>query len=205
MFIILFILNKKNNNQKEEDFFNHLLVESVEEEATYNEEVTEEVQKETKVNTKISEEIIMVDLKGAVQSPGVYEMQNNQRVIDCINKAGGFLEEAEQRSINLAERIKDQMVIYIPLKGEDLVENNYIKNSIANTIQTKSESEKIDLNRANKEELKSLTGIGDVKAENIMNYREANGYFKSIEEIKNISGIGEATLDRLKEDITVTP
>lgn len=132
-------------------------------------------------------------------------MENDQRVIDCINKAGGFLEGAEQKSVNLAERLTDQMVIYIPLKGENPVGDNYLNESIVNTIQANSEADKIDLNRANKEDLKSLNGIGDVKAENIISYREANGKFKSIEEILNISGIGEATLDKLKEEITVIP
>ena len=201
IFIFLFISNKKNNNQKDEDLFNQLLVESVEE----KEELGEEFNKETEDNTKISEEEIKVDLKGAVQSPGVYEMENDQRVIDCINKAGGFLEGAEQKSVNLAERLTDQMVIYIPLKGENPVGDNYLNESIVNTIQANSEADKIDLNRANKEDLKSLNGIGDVKAENIISYREANGKFKSIEEILNISGIGEATLDKLKEEITVIP
>lgn len=206
VFIFVFLSKKENDYQKEEDIFTSLFVESEEENEEYDSELDHDSDKENKTTMNFAEEeIIMVDLKGAVVSPGVYEMKNNQRVIDCINQAGGFLKEAEQRSINLAERIKDQMVIYIPLKGEELTINNHLFESTDNNIQRNNEIDKIDLNQANMEELKSLKGIGDVKAENIINYRETNGFFNSIDEIKNISGIGEATFDKLKEEITVKP
>lgn len=149
-------------------------------------------------------EKIIVDVKGAVEAPGVYEMDLDSRVIDCIEKSGGFLVEAEQKSVNLAQRAEDQMVIYIPLKGEDPAEFEYLLPAKAVT-ESSTITSKIDLNKATKEELKTLNGIGEVKAESIVAYREENGFFQNIEEITKVSGIGEATFEKLKEDIQVTP
>lgn len=147
---------------------------------------------------------MMIDIKGGVESPGVYEMEENSRVIDCIEKAGGFLTEAEQKTVNLAQRTEDQMVIYIPMKGEDLSEFEHLQ---TNHLGSESESgqKKVDLNKADKEQLKTLNGIGETKAENIISYRETDGFFENIEEIKNISGIGEGTYEKLKDEIQVTP
>lgn len=150
------------------------------------------------------EQKVIIDIKGAVEAPGVYEMQTDNRVIDCIEKAGGFLVDAEQKSVNLAQKVEDQMVIYIPKKGEDFLE---IEQLLPDKPVSHSNDEisKIDLNKATKEELKSLNGIGDTKADNIISYRETNGFFKNIEDIKNVSGIGEATFEKLREAIQVTP
>lgn len=147
---------------------------------------------------------IIIDVKGAVESPGVYEMDSDSRVIDCIEKAGGFLIDAEQKAVNLAQRTEDQMVIYIPMKGEEL---SGFEELLPNKTPSDSASEnsKVDLNRANKEELKSLNGIGDTKADNIISYRETEGHFQKTEDIKNVSGIGEGTFEKLKEEIQVTP
>ena len=147
----------------------------------------------------------MIDLKGAIQFPGVYEMETDDRVIDCVNKGGGFLEDAEEKSVNLAQRLEDQMVIYIPRKGEEALDINQINTLPEENILNSGDHEKIDLNTATKEELKSLSGIGDVKAENIINYRETNGFFKTIEDIKNVSGIGDLTFEKLKEELVVKP
>lgn len=150
------------------------------------------------------EQKVMVDVKGAVEAPGVYQMEGDSRVIDCIEKAGGFLIEAEQKSVNLAQRAEDQMVIYIPMKGENLSELEMLLPDKP-VSQATSEMSKVDLNKATKEELKSLNGIGDTKAESIISYRETNGSFENIEDIKKVSGIGEATFEKLREAIQVTP
>ena len=147
---------------------------------------------------------VIIDVKGAVEAPGVYEMQADSRVIDCIEKAGGFLIDAEQKSVNLAQRAEDQMVIYIPMKGEDISEVQQLLPDKPVSHST-TDISKVDLNKATKEELKSLNGIGDTKAESIISYRETNGSFQKIEDIKNVSGIGEATFEKLREAIQVTP
>lgn len=159
------------------------------------------------VENKIIQEAdqVFVDIKGAVYSPGVYEMEKGTRVIDCIEQAGGLLAEAEQKSINLAQCLEDQMVIYVPLQGEEIDDIVPITSNSLEVEANSVDSLKINLNQATKEELKSLSGIGDVKAENIISYRETNGNFQTIDEIKNVSGIGEATFDKIKEELWVSP
>lgn len=176
-----------------DDLLAELMVEQGEE--NIEEELTAQVSETGK---------IVVDIKGEVKVPGVYEMDPDSRVIDCIEKAGGFLEDAEQKSVNLAQRIEDQMVIYIPFKGEELEDLGLVE--VAGTVnESSSKSQKVNLNKASIEELKTLNGIGDSKAASIISYREEQGYFQKIEDIKNVSGIGEATFEKLKDEIEVTP
>lgn len=203
---IVYLLNQQNETENitEEDIFEDLMVnEEGNEESIPDLENKKEDQNELE---RIEPEKIIIDLKGAVQSPGVYEMENNTRVIDCIEKAGGLLDSAEERAINLAKKLEDQMVIYIPTEGEDIENLEQIVESVSNNESTENKaSPKVDLNKATKEELKSLNGVGDVKAENIVSYREDNGVFKEIEDIKDVSGIGESTFEKLKEQIEVVP
>ncbi|WP_374721712.1 helix-hairpin-helix domain-containing protein [Peribacillus tepidiphilus] len=141
---------------------------------------------------------IKVDVKGAVQSPGVYIGKQEDRVIDMIKIAGGFTENANQNAVNLAEKIQDQMVIYVPKMGEEgegIVSNN---DSNAN-----ASGGKVNLNSADENELQTLPGIGPSKAASIVEYRNQNGRFKNIDELKNITGIGEKTFEKLKDSITV--
>lgn len=203
---IVYLLSNQNNVQetKEDDFFTELNSNSPQDDFDVLIE-TEEDGMISEKDTLQNNENIFVDVKGAVQSPGVYEMESGTRVIDCIEKAGGLVPEAEQKLINLAQRLEDQMVIYIPVVGEELVD---IHTTTINPIGTETLSNgtsKINLNQATKEELKQLNGIGDVKADNIISYRETNGQFQNIEEIKNVSGIGAATFDKIQEEITVNP
>lgn len=193
---IIFILFKGNKADKvmENNLIDELFIES-EENNLPNTDETEEMDKIGK---------ILVDLKGAIKTPGVYDMEVDSRVIDCVEKAGGFLETADQKLINLAQRLEDQMVIYVPTIGEDSQAIENIHGNILEDSNTKGEHNQIDLNKASKEELKNLNGIGDKKAENIITYRETNGFFQKIEEIKNVSGIGEATFEKLKEEIKVS-
>lgn len=203
---IVYLLSNQNNVQetKEDDFFTELNSNSSQDDFDVLIE-TEEDGMISEKDTLQNNENIFVDVKGAVQSPGVYEMESGTRVIDCIEKAGGLVPEAEQKLINLAQRLEDQMVIYIPVVGEELVD---IHTTTINPIGTETlpnDTSKINLNQATKEELKQLNGIGDVKADNIISYRETNGQFQNIEEIKNVSGIGAATFDKIQEEITVNP
>ncbi len=138
------------------------------------------------------EEKIMVDVKGAVNNPGVYQMNEEDRVIDAINKAGGLLQEADLYQVNLAESVYDEMEIIVPRQGEVLIDNfNDINNG------------KININHASIAELIILTGIGEEKAKAIIKYRQENGDFNSIEEIMNVSGIAEGIFEQIKDNITV--
>jgi competence protein ComEA len=146
---------------------------------------------------------IIVDVKGAVQSPGVYTMTTNSRVVDAIEKAGGLSETAEQKAVNLAQVVEDQMVIYVPEEGEEGVDYGHL--NPGTTDATGSTENIVNINTAEKEALMTLNGIGNSKADSILTYREENGNFKTIEEIQNVSGIGEATFANLKDFITVGP
>lgn len=145
---------------------------------------------------------IAIDVKGEVQNPGVYFMDEGKRVIDVIEQAGGVLKDAETTVVNFAELLTDQMVVYIPKIGEELPligisDEEETTESLASGV--------ININAAEKSELMTLSGIGEVKAENIISYREENGNFSTIEDLKNVSGIGEKTFENLEDEITVTP
>lgn len=117
--------------------------------------------------------IILVDIKGAVHNEGVFEAKDGMRVKDVVEMAGGFTEDAEHRQVNLAQRVEDEMVIYVPRIGEA------IEVEISSTSQ--AEDGKVSLNKATQAELETLTGIGPSKAAAILAYREENGPFKQLE------------------------
>lgn len=142
-------------------------------------------------------EEFMIDVKGEVRQPGVYTVDVNARVIDVITIAGGFTDTADQNQVNLAQKIHDEMVVFIPKPGEIIEGIESIQMVEAN------QSEGIRLNSATKEEIQSLNGIGPSKAEAIVTYREENGPFKSVDELLNVSGIGEKTLEKFKDEIIV--
>ena len=175
------------------------------------------IKKET---TKEEKEIIYkVDVKGQVISPGIYELKSSARVIDAINMAGGLTEEADTSVINLSKKVIDEMVIIIYSKdqvkdfektkeNEKQVQEKCEKNeeySIKNDacIMTSNQIQgKININSATKEELMTIPGIGESKANDIIKYREKNGFFNNIEDIKKVSGIGESLFASIKENIT---
>ncbi|GAB0168633.1 helix-hairpin-helix domain-containing protein [Lysinibacillus sp. CTST325] len=150
---------------------------------------------------------VFVDIKGAVMYPGVYELQNDQRIIDAVQLAGGYTQNADTQLINHAQKVEDEMVIYVPIKGE---KPNDITSNIL-TIPTNGASQgnngvkdqKVNLNKADAAALTTLSGIGPSKAQSIISYREENGGFKTIEDLKKVSGIGEKTFEKLKDFITV--
>ena len=160
-----------------------------------------------------------VDIKGEILTPGIYTLKSNSRVIDVIEMSGGLTENADTSVINLSKKITDEMVIIIYSKSEvkdfektketeKIVQEkcikkdeNALKNDACITDSVKT-SGKVSINTATKEELMTLTGIGDSKAEDIIKYREENGLFKTIEDIKNVSGIGDSLFAKIKENIT---
>lgn len=152
-----------------------------------------------------AEAIIVVDIKGAVGQPGVYQGEENMRVMDIVSLAGGLLDTADDKSVNLAQRISDQMVIYIPVVGEDVEMSSDEGESfqLSNGQGEDAESEKVNINTADAVQLQTLNGIGDKKAELIIAYRMENGSFQTIEDIMEVSGIGEKTFEGFKAAITV--
>lgn len=165
---------------------------------------------------QVLSEKLSVDIKGAVKKPGVYELEVGTRVIDAINKSGGLLKDANTKLINLSKLLVDQMVItvyknsdletekelvveYVEIEKECLCE--IVKND-ACIDQDTDEQKLVSLNNASKEELEKLPGIGGTKADAIIAYRLITP-FKTIEELKNVTGIGEATYLNVKDFITI--
>lgn len=159
--------------------------------------------------------MIYIDLKGAVSRPNLYQVAADSILYDVIQQAGGLSEQADPSAINFALRLQDQMVIYIPTKNE--VVPDHLKavipwksslsaeTSKANTpdqTQTTS-SELISLNQATADQLQTLEGIGPKKAQAIVSYREEHGPFPSIDSLTEVPGIGETTLQRIKDQITL--
>ena len=170
--------------------------------------LTDEIEK---VNEDIEkEQTIHIDIKGEINNPGVYEMCEGSRVIDAIEMSGGLTSEANTDNINLSKKLLDETVIIVPNRYK-LYENVTIKNDyeVSNEVieepskDVEETSGKVDLNNATLEELMTLDGIGETKAKEIIEYRDTSGGFKSIEDIKNVSGIGESTYENNKNNITV--
>ena len=188
------------------------------------------IKRTTTTDTKEENNKIMVDIKGQVINPGLYSLEEKSRVIDVINMAGGLTEVADTTVINLSKKISDEMVIIIYSKQEvenfketkeeleKKVENckNYYEDiqndaciesdTISNEAKTTNQlmqTETISINTATLEQLQTLPGIGESKAQNIIKYREEHGGFKSIEELKEVNGIGDSIFVKIKENITL--
>lgn len=183
------------------------LIKEEKEEIIVNPIIKEEVKEEEVIK------LVKVDIKGSVKKPGVYELEPDKRVVDVIAKAGGLLKDADTSAINLSKIIFDEMAIYIYKKAEEIVlqcpvievlecpivECPVLEN---NACIEEAPTIKVSLNTATKEQLMTLTGIGETKAIDIINYRNTNK-FKTIEEIMNVSGIGESTFNKIKDLITI--
>ena len=145
------------------------------------------------------QDLITVDVKGAVKSPGIYDLPVGSRVHDAVQKAGGLTEEADSKSLNLAQKVSDEALVYVPTKGEEAASQQ----ATSETTPSSSKEKKINLNKASLEELKQVKGLGGKRAQDIIDHREANGKFKSVDELKKVSGIGAKTIEKLKDYVTV--
>lgn len=200
--------------------FNHFKEDS-EEEPIILENPTKKEEKKAVKKEKVPKEV-KVDIKGEINNPGIYSLDNNSRVIDVIEKAGGLTVNADTSVLNLSKKISDEMVIIIYTKAEvknfketkerekqvqekcNQKDENALKNDACITNDnSKEQSGKVSINKATLEELKTLSGIGESKAKEIISYREKNGPFKSIDEITNVTGIGENIFAQIKENITL--
>ena len=158
---------------------------------------------------------IFVHIDGYINNPGVYEIKENDRIKTLIDKAGGFKEGYSIKNINLAAKLSDGDKIYIPSVSEEKVSENNNNNNInssgkgqnvktdRNNVSVMKNNSKININTANISELKQITGIGESTANKIIDYRENVGKFKKIEDIKEVKGIGDAKYESLKNKITI--
>ena len=151
---------------------------------------------------------IIIHIIGEVINEGVVEIDEGSRIIDAVNEAGGFTLDADTSKINLAYVLKDGQKVIIPSIYNEEEINVVSSDSGANVIEENSESNGsnnylVNINNASKQELQTLPGIGESTAQKIINYREKNGDFFDIEDIKNVSGIGDSKFDSIKDLITV--
>ena len=143
---------------------------------------------------------LYVDIGGEVMKPGVYEVSDGTRLFEVIDKAGGLTEDADIDGINRAETVQDGQKIMIGRHGENPDENR--DSYSANKVPDSGEG-KVNINTADAAALQTIPGIGPSKADRIIEYRESEGKFNEIDDIKNISGIGNKTFESIKEYITV--
>ena len=146
--------------------------------------------------TSVAVEVLKVHISGAVQNPGVYQVEDGDRLEDVVAAAGGATAEADLASVNLAVRVNDEEHWHIPVPGESPSAEG---SSGTGAPAVRAEGAKIDLNSATAEELIDLPGIGEVKAEAIVRYRASNGPFSSVDEVTAVQGIGPATLEAISE------
>lgn len=183
---------------------------------------TIETSEENRTNEKEKIDIttkIVVYITGEVKNPGIYELEENSRIKDAIEESGGLKETADITDINLATILQDEDKITIPSKEETKQENQNTEKIQSNNQNktteksqnptkttnsiTKNQNTKVNINTATQTELETLPGIGPSTASKIICYRKENGKFKSIEEIKKVSGIGDSKFKKIKELIKV--
>ncbi len=173
------------------------------------EEISEEINTQTETNVENEVEIV-VHIAGQIKNPGIIKIAEGARIADIIEQAGGLTQEADITDINLAYIVEDGQKIIIPSieeqknKEKELGEKETeIIQQSTESLDTKSSTTMININKANSEELQQLQGIGESTANKIIEYRKEHGEFKQIEDIKNVSGIGENKYEKIKNNIKV--
>ncbi len=162
-------------------------------------ETTETTEGDKEQTTQVSE--LIVDISGCVKTPGVYEISDGTRLHSVIEMAGGLTKDADIDAINQAELVTDGQKILIPAKvdtpndGGTGVASGDVMNGLTNS--------KININQADSTALQEIPGVGPATADKIIQYRDDNGRFQTIEDIKNVSGIGEKTFEKMKDKICV--
>ncbi len=215
-YLLYFNFNKRNKNEEVIKIENKESVELLSIDTSIEDEEIDEIE-----NTDIKK--VKVDVKGMVKMPGVYEIDENSRVIDAINISGGLIEGANTSYINLSKKVTDEMIIivYSNEEIESFKENNkeiiYVEKECecpdnindacisedkeTNINKEESTDNLVSINTGTKEELMTLDGIGESKAQAIIDYRLKNGNFLNLEDLMNVSGIGEKAYSKIKDNI----
>lgn len=188
LFIGYYIISKANNIE-------YIELETEENEIIENTSIDEDI---------IKEEKIIIHVTGAIKKQGIVEVKEGARISDVIDAAGGTTNEADLTKINLAYSVEDGQKIYVPNINDKIDIENVTEGAGENVLENNNgKSSKVNINTASQTELETLSGIGSSTALKIINYREENGDFEKIEDIKNVPGIGEAKFKSLKDDICV--
>ena len=202
LFITYYIINKANNSK----YINLETEEFQEQEENEDNKLINNDNIELKSEGKKVDEKMVIHVTGAVKKPGIVKVDNNSRIADVIEEAGGTTENADLSKINLAYMVEDGQKIYVP-SIEDKEDVKTIENDAGERIVEKSKdtnsATKININTASQTELETLNGIGTSTALKIINYRNENGNFKNIEDIKNVPGIGDSKFENIKAYICI--
>ncbi|HFI0911368.1 TPA: helix-hairpin-helix domain-containing protein [Streptococcus suis] len=155
-------------------------------------------------STEVSKEpsLLVVDVKGAVVKPGLYTLEADARVNDAVEAAGGLTSQADPKSINLAQKLSDEAVVYVASEDENI---SVVASTTASSAMSQEEKNTnlVNLNTATEADLQTISGIGAKRATDIIAYREANGGFKSVDDLNNVSGIGDKTMESIRPYVTV--
>ncbi|XRG77180.1 helix-hairpin-helix domain-containing protein [Rossellomorea sp. GAMAL-10_SWC] len=166
---------------------------------TIEEEIVKKKDDQKKeVSMPVNSKVFMVDVKGAIQKPGLIQCNEGERVFDVIRLAGGFKEKADVNKVNLAEKIVDEMVIYVPFIGEETDQT-----IITNRGDETKQNEMIDINHASQSDLEKIPGVGPTKAKNILEYIDQNGPFTSVEQLESVNGIGKKSIEKMTPYIVI--
>ena len=161
-----------------------------------------EIDEEYKADKEKQNKII-IHITGEVKNKGIIELEEESRIIDAINKAGGVTENADLDSVNLANKIEDGMKIRIPSKNETML-NEELKNVNAESkLRNEGLTKKVNINKATQKELENLPGIGKEMASRIVEYRTKNGKFSVVSDLKKVKGIGDSKFANIENCVTV--
>ncbi|HFI0067795.1 TPA: helix-hairpin-helix domain-containing protein [Streptococcus suis] len=160
-----------------------------------------ELVEETSAEASEESSQLVVDVKGAVAKPGLYTLVAGARVNDAVEAAGGLISQADPKSVNLAQKLSDEAVVYVASKDENI---SVVTSTTASSAMSQEGNEsKVNLNTATEADLQTISGIGAKRAADIVAYREANGGFKSVDDLNNVSGIGDKTMESIRPYVTV--
>ena len=199
----IFLYKQKSSNAFKEEYMTEIFTEESNDNMEYDSSMKENTDNSNENNLEKNK--IVVEIKGEVARPDVYQLEEGSIIKDLIDMAGGVTEEADLSCINRAEELVNHELIIIGNINDEtessVVQNNSTYSSNGNNSDKGNTL--ININTADLEQLKEITGIGNIKAQSIIDYREANGGFKSLEELKNVDGIGDKTFEKIKEQITL--
>jgi competence protein ComEA len=194
--LLIYAYNRDTNRRAQQN----LVLQGTESESDSESTVSVSRQEKTNVAEAKTSSVI-VQISGEVVNPDVYEMEDGARLKDLVEKAGGFTEQAYTDNLNLAERLKDEQKYVVLNAVKDIDKINALEENI--TDESSDEAGLININTADASTLENLEGIGETLAERIIEYRQSTGPFTSIEEIREVEGIGNGIYNKIKDEITI--